>query len=253
MKTLLTILLCLSLLGLCACGQVEPEQTTPPPTTAQTTQVLTTTQVPKIKPTIEYPVSYKDAPEAYKPILDDLYKFVYTLSNGLELDDSYSGKTGIAEIPAAFYRNGNFDNGSIGYAIKDINNDGIPELMLLNNDHYSTNEQFVLSLFTLNNDVPVFLEHYWVRSYARFAADGTIYNIGSGGAATTYLSKYKLEPDSTELTKLPGEYMSDWGPIFVEIIDDDRKSIAEKEFYKLLELYSNPPSPMKLNFIPIEQ
>jgi len=68
-------LLCFFLLALCACGQ----ETTAPPTTI-TTAIPTTTQPPATLP-IVYPASYKDAPEAYKPVLDGLYKLVYCISN----------------------------------------------------------------------------------------------------------------------------------------------------------------------------
>ena len=85
MKPFLVIALCLCLLALCACGQAAPKQPTEPSTEATTitTTTQTTTQVPTTLH-IEYPASYRDAPEAYKPVLDDLYasNLLYNTDNG---------------------------------------------------------------------------------------------------------------------------------------------------------------------------
>jgi len=251
MKPLFALILCVCLLALCACGQAEPEEVDAT-TTAATTAAPTTTEAPTKLP-IEYPASYRDAPEAYKPILDDLYRAVYLISNNI-LNDNFYGDTGISVIPRMFFGNdGEFRHGTLGYAVKDINKDGMPELLLLTSDCYGSKEQIVLSLFTLGDNKPIHLYSCGEREWTKYAADGTIYTVGSGGAATTYLAAYKLEPGAADLTKLPGEYMSDWGPVWYEFIDDEQEPITEEEFNALHEKYSNPPNPMQFNFIPIEQ
>ncbi|MCL2495134.1 MAG: hypothetical protein FWE98_05700 [Oscillospiraceae bacterium] len=244
-------ILCMALLALCACGRpAAPEETTAPATiqtSAQTTtEVPTTTEAPT-EPVIEYPASYKDAPKAYKPILDDLYRFAYLLVNGIRDGDRAYGRTGIADTPGFWINDGEFRHNYIGYAIKDINKDGIPELLIL------TAEMRMLSLFTLKGNEPVHLDSYWIRSAGRLAADGTIYVKGSPGS----WASYKLEPGAVELTTLTEYgYETHWEneKIVIRILsDDEERIITPEKFDEMQEKYSNPPNPMQLTFIPIEQ
>jgi len=120
MKHLLALILCLSLLALCACGQAEPEQPTTPQPTIITTTAPTITDSPATRP-IEYPASYKDAPGAYWPILDDLYKSVYILSNNLlDMADDLWGATEIQDVPGFAFDGDEFRHNTVGYAVKDI-------------------------------------------------------------------------------------------------------------------------------------
>lgn len=201
------------------------------------------------RPPIQYPASYKCVPKAYKPILDDVYKFdqLVKREDFGNLDGDYVwGETHLNEIPG----------GELGYAVKDINRDGIPELLILSN---SAQGNGIFSLFTIKDNKPINISYYWSRYFANLTEDGTIYTRGSGGAARTYLESYKLEPGATELTQL-AEYQSDYFegedpgyPYFFKVVDGKNQYIAEKEFWALEEKYINPARPMKLNFIPINQ
>jgi len=246
MKKLCAWMLIALLLGLCACGrQAVPEKmgaTTVPIIIEATTEAPATTTVPVTIP-IEYPASYKAAPAAYKPILDDLYRFVYLVSNDIETNDVY-GETGIAEAPNFALENGEIRHGYVGYAIKDINRDGVPELLIL------TKDLAVFSWFTIRGDEPVHLAAYTLRVPASFAADGTIYVKGAGGIFCRLYS-YWLDAAATELTLLT-EYHMDSGDC-CQVMDGERYEITEEEFYELQEQYMNPQSPMKFQFIPIEQ
>ena len=160
MKKLLMAALCLLLAGLCACGQAslepEPVTTTAPPTT---------TEQPAMKP-IECPASYKGAPKAYKPVLDNLYTFVCLARQGdPELTRAAFDNTGIINPSVQFAAE------DLGYAIEDINNDSISELLILRKD------SSVLSLYTLKNEKPVdlLIPDWGSRTAGQFAADGTLY------------------------------------------------------------------------------
>jgi len=64
----------------------------------------------------------------------------------------------------------------IGYAFKDLNNDGIPEMMILSSGYV------VLGIYTLENGVPVLLDTYWERHRCEIDKDGILYTHGSSGA-----------------------------------------------------------------------
>jgi hypothetical protein len=219
-KHLLAALLCLCLLALCACGQVfVPPEVTGEATTTITTAQPTTTQAPALPP-IDYPTSYKDAPAAYKPVLDDLYRQM--LLPGWDKPPDCT------------------------YAVVDINKDGILELLT----NLSVPADHVTTLYTLKDNEPVELSWYSVRNRGHFAADGTIYHVGSGGTVGS-LSSYKLKPGASELTQLTSYYCEPHG--HYQVINGKDVPTAWEEYDALREKYDNPPNPMPLTFIPIEQ
>jgi len=215
----------------------------------------------KAPPPIKCPASYKDAPKAYKPILDDLYRFVQLIrrDDWEEFGGDYVwGNTHISEMP--YHADGTDIGSNMGYAVVDINRDGIPELLLLQKDSWvNRDEHFIYSLFTLKDNEPINIGYYWSRHRGHLAADGTVYTRGSGGAAYTYLTSYNLKPGAAELTRLTA-YQSDVvyeedtaHPYFSGDVNGKNQYITEKEFFALCDQYENPPNPMKLNFIPIQQ
>jgi hypothetical protein len=194
---------------------------------------------------IECPQSYSGAPGAYKSILDDLYLFFERMRLEESFDYTWENAValGFAEPP----------HGEIGYAIVDINNDGIPELLLGSIDNL--NNASPHSVFTLQNGNPVLLTSFWSRSRGVVSSNGTIYSVGSGGAAYTYLSSYKLNNNAdtlTELTDIRSDYsFSEEKPYFIQIVNGKNHYISEDEFWNLLVMYENPSNPMKLTVFPI--
>jgi len=118
---------------------------------------------------IKYPQTYQSAPSEYKPILDDLYYLSESIRKVGLLDGREMGKTGFAEYPYP-------RNEKLGYAVVDINSDGIPKLLL------GTKEGLVSSqpnsVFTLKKGKPVLLTSFWSRNRGIITSDGTIW-IGS--------------------------------------------------------------------------
>ena len=245
MKPIAAFILCLCLLALCRCGQPEPVPSTAPSSTEETT----TTQAPS-PPPIAYPASYQDAPEAYKPILDEFYR---------EAQVAYYDN---GEEQEAFVVGGEYINEpwfskaeDLGYAVEDINNDGIPELLLLNRHNVGwgpSEEPFIYALYTLQDDKPVQLGvNYWRRERVHLTADGTIYQV-SGNSKSARLISYKLQPGATELTALQ-DYGGDLGLACYEIKNGNQLPITDEELQTIWDKYDNPPNPMKFDFIPIEQ
>ena len=189
-------------------------------------EVETTTQTITTEAPIQAPISYEGVPEGYWALLNE-HRLIMLSA------ESY--------IP------------QYGYAVVDINDDGIPELLLGSAD--GLNVASPHSVFTLKDDEPVLLTSFWSRSRGTISADGTIYNVGSGGAAYTYLSSYRLEANAdtlTLLTSMGSDYSSeDNMPYYVKIVDGKRSFIPQSEFWDYSSMYSDPPNPMKLTVIPI--
>jgi len=198
---------------------------------------------------IECPQSYLGAPSAYKPILDDLYLFSERIRLGESFDYTWenAGNLGFREPPQHGF----------GYALADINNDGIPELFLGSMD--GLNNASPNSIFTLKDGSPVLLTSFWSRSRGKISEDGIIYSVGSGGAAYTYLSSYRLDKNTDSLTlltdmrsdyaELDGEYYS----YYVKVVNGKNQYITKKEFWEYCDNYNNPPKPMELKVFPISK
>ncbi len=256
MKHMLAALLCLCLLAFCACGRAAPpEQTAATEPTAAATQLLTssTTQAPTLPP-VECPASYKAAPAAYKPVLDDLYTLKQWLWSG-ETDREINNWDQINAMPYAVDIMGAWNDAVDGYAIADINDDGTPELLLLTN--YSE-DPALRSLFTLSDGEPICLGFYGPRFWGDVAADGTVWHAGSDSADSGSRAIYSLAPHASELTFVVGHDYDYWPPeeqdMYYRIVNGERKEITEKEYRAIAKQYADAEkTPMKLKFIPIEQ
>ena len=200
---------------------------------------------------IEYPLAYQDAPRAYKPILDALFLLAERMRmEEYGYDDIGLEAVGFRELPSLY-------DSSLGYALVDLNNDGTQELLLgyLKNDAEGQEEFTLCSIFILKNGEPVLLESFWSRNRGAVTADGTIYRVGSGGAAYAYLSSFWLEKNAdalTQLTDMRSDYSpSEEKPYYVQIVDGKNHYISEEVFSDFFAMYDDPPNKMKVTFIPI--
>ena len=193
---------------------------------------------------IEYPKSYQAAPVEYKPVLDALFllreNIVQEYDPGEEL-----GTVGFNEYPSS--------SAMLGYALVDLNNDGIFELLLGYVD--GLNDSAPMSIFTLKDGKPVLLKSFWRRSRGEVSVDGIIYNVGSSGAAHTSLSSYRLDKNAAVLTQLT-HIFSDFSSAeskayFVRVVDGKNHYITQREFGELRIKYIDPPEKMALKVYPI--
>ncbi len=187
--------------------------------------------------------SYQGVPREYSSILDDLYIFS-ELVDREEYLDSPLEEIGFVEHPR---------DGKLAYAVIDINKDGIPELLLGTVD--GLKDSAPNSIFTLKDGKPILVVSFWSRSLGVIAADGTIYSVGSGGAAHTYLSSFRLDKNAdtlTQLTDIHSDYsLSEEKVFFVEVVDNRDHYITEKSFWDFYEEYYSPSETMELTIIPI--
>ena len=75
---------------------------------------------------------------------------------------------------------------SITYALEDIDNDGNPEMIVLD----AMGNTRILAIFTLQNGQPVMTHEGWARSRLYKLSDNTLYHEGSGGAAYSIFEAY---------------------------------------------------------------
>ena len=73
----------------------------------------------------------------------------------------------------------------VGYALKDLDKNGIPELIIAGINYHYTEGPLVYDLYTLDNYQPVRLCVTWARSRNYLLRDNRIMNEGSNGAASS--------------------------------------------------------------------
>jgi hypothetical protein len=196
---------------------------------------------------VDFPEAYPGAPCAYKPILDDLFFFEKHWKSEGHLFNGYFLPVGFAEYPYPRFAN-------FGYALVDINNDGV--LALLLGTIEGLNNASPLAIYTIINGQPVLVTQFWSRSRGVIAQDGTIYRVGSGGAGYTKLSSYTLDENADTLTQLT-EIKPDFCPLekkpyYIQVINGRNHYISGEEFFSLLEMYAYPSDRMQLTVMPID-
>lgn len=80
-----------------------------------------------------------------------------------------------------------------GYAIKDLNRDGIDELVLLNDDYT------VVAFFSMADQTPVLLGNYRPRNTCVIDGEGLVHKYGSNGASNNSHAVYRIVPGGASL------------------------------------------------------
>ena len=167
---ILAMVLCVPVLA--GCGAEEIPVQTPEPTVQ-----------PEATPTAE-PIDYN---EIYKPVIDEYYDVI---KNPGAYDELEEGKTGVIE--SAVYLNDKALD-EIGYLIKDINADDVPELIIGASNDYMRND--IYALFTIKDSKPYYVLEGRSRSSYALIEGGKLYYHGSNGAAYTIFGTYELKAD----------------------------------------------------------
>lgn len=108
---------------------------------------------------------------------------------------------------------------SCGYATKDLNGDGVDELVMLNNEYY------IMAIFSYADGKPVLLGNYMPRSSCWIDGDGLLHENGSSGAAYSTNSIYKIADGGASM-----ELIAEFGTNGVEWVGDT----ARTKYYKLV-------------------
>ena len=186
----------------------------------------------------------------YAPVLDTYLSFL----DGAEPDgmdttergDYYFilGETGISELSRS--------GGELGFCLRDLDGNGIPELLIgaTGSDYYD--ETLIYDMFTLENGVPVRVLVSSARVRYYLAEEDLILHEGSGGAAYSLSILYYLHGSKLEIAT--GIVMSDTECFKVyedrESMFMDRKSrdrsITREEYYDLMDKMKGLAVPMEL-------
>lgn len=84
---------------------------------------------------------------------------------------------------------------TVGYELKDINNDDTDELFIADKDN-------IYAIYTIKNGKAVLVTEGWIRNRNYLLNDNTIFNEGSGGAINNMFGTYRLNSGATELEPL---------------------------------------------------
>lgn len=143
--------------------------------------------------TEENTIQETSIPDAYIPVLDGVYSLINDFDGNNNAENPYD-LTGIDELiyPA--------DNpkdclNTVGYELKDINNDDTDELFIADKDN-------IYAIYTVKNDKAVLVTEGWIRNRNYLLNDNIIFNEGSGGAANNMFGTYRLNSGATELEPL---------------------------------------------------
>lgn len=139
--------------------------------------------------------------------------------------------------------------GFLGYALKDVNNNGVPELFLLLDD--GSKKYDILAYYSLYNGKPNYIDGYYTyRCASNLDANGFFYKGGADSAFAREVGKFKLKEDGSELQQvemLREEYVDgNEQPIYYRILERESSETSEKkeklndeEGSKLFEEYEN--------------
>jgi hypothetical protein len=145
-----------------------------------------------------------------------------------------------------------------GYAVYDINNDGIPELFVMSEDY------FIYAIFSMHNKTPVFVGGYWSQHSCAVDGSATLYVNASSGVSDKYCATYLLISAAEDLKLIEmfgsesrddktGEFLPE--PRFFRIAGGVREIIGEEEAKVLWESFpsvyvDNPSKNAGLAYIP---
>lgn len=129
----------------------------------------------------------------YGGLLNEYYDFIVGFSGDADVPDGFNGIAAV--IPSYGSSDEVLDN--FGYAVKDINGDGVDELMICPFNELA--EQTVIAVYTCVDKQPQLLAEGWYRNAYYLLNDGTIGYIGSGGAAYSYMGVYEIAANLKEL------------------------------------------------------
>ena len=200
----------------------------------------------------ETAVNWKDS---YAPILDRYHEFTLRYEQSItDTDlDFFDWEEPWATMGSIYPMEKPLEN--FGYAIRDIDNNGTPELVLLGKSDLS-----ISAIFTIVEGEPQLLGTYWDRNACFMDESDKIHTSWSNGAADSGQSIYHMASDgkSLELLETVGiESYSDTStvqldePEYYIIKGSDKVIVSEEQAQKAWNNYPSNNDKSGLEFIPI--
>ena len=138
-------------------------------------------------------VSSVDGEELYKDVLDMYY---YKIKN-----QNWTDNDEVSPLFSNPYTNLKSLN-NVGYALIDIDGNGVPELLI--GDNESVSDGVIIDLYTYIDDSIVYLDTSDERYGINLSKNGRIYRYGSGGAGLKEVEECKIDMDNLKLTTVEG-------------------------------------------------
>ena len=188
-------------------------------------------------------------------ILDEDDYFIFTNATSHDLYEKIFASTLLLYPRDDLGINGNCYH-KFGYAIQDLNNDGVDELILRLDDHQ------VIAIFSMVNDSPILLDNYWNRNRCWIDPNGYMHVHGNNGADNSVNYIYRITDKTGELILLE-EYGTDGydrtngETVFYKLVDNEKICITQEKYntwvenlpYAKFEVTTNISEYM--NFIPL--
>ena len=241
MKKYIAFLLCLvTILSLFSCNGNNINEKENDHTNNDTTDEITSDNTSQ-----ENVVAYSKILNMYRSIIEILPKYV----DSKEAMDDYCAELGIVNeeekelFKKLFGSTFDFKKSppyrlSCGYATKDLNGDGMDELVLMNNDYY------IMAIFSYADGKPVLLGNYMPRGSCWIDGDGLLHENGSNGADHSTHAIYKIADGGKELELIVEygtnghEWIEDVAyTIYYKLVNGEKKTITEAEYQALNEQY----------------
>ncbi len=89
----------------------------------------------------------------------------------------------------------------VGYALKDLDKNGIPELLISGTGSQYENTPILFEVYTLVNNTPVQILISWARIRYYLMTDNRIYHEGSGGAAHSIFEFFRVDGDHLQFVE----------------------------------------------------
>ncbi len=153
------------------------------PTTDDHTEKETTTNNVINDTNIDYIDIYKDIKADFISLFDNT-------------DKEFDGAIGVSEIINQRGKSEALD--VIGYAVKDLSGDDIPEFIVGVIDEDNKGSE-ILALYTVKDEKPVFVFESMTRSAYFLMNDGNLFYQGSAGAIYSIFGSYALTENGAEL------------------------------------------------------
>lgn len=178
------------LISLCSCQGKDNQETTSSVTETEATESLTST------------VSAENT--AYEDVYAELIGLIRTVISEHREDNEYIPDDDLEAVYCTSLGYGDKALSEMGYTIKDINGDDVPELLVIcrdSNEKADKGSQIIAAYSCANDEVSLIFSAYYRSSY-RYMRGNKLYYSGSASAFSHAFGTYELSTDGKTLTCL---------------------------------------------------
>ncbi|SEW32792.1 hypothetical protein [[Clostridium] fimetarium] len=173
-------------------------------------------------------IQYMSIIKEYQKFADDLTNNMKSDFNNEINDDDLNHIWFSMRSEIGSYRNFAMNKESFGYALKDLNRDSNPELILLMKDYT------MLAIFSTVDGKPKLLDSFWPRHRCALNNSNLLYTESTGGVDYWEYEILQISQDGSELLPLLQFGCEDG---FYKIIDREKYNISQLEMEEFLIKY----------------